>query len=276
MKSQYLIIFILLLTVSLSAQEIAKMPDRDSSAIIRISHDYFQEFDSIKGNPKLIIEESFGRFKKRGYSESKLSKWETTYYFSKKNLIDRKTSSYKGKIRGDWLYKYDEKGNEISEIINYGEHKGKSIERKIIYDSQERIESIKTYYTTGEIMYWESDFIYSANGDTVSYCTSLPVYRKQDTIFSRRLEVLDSLNRTIERQHFNSTGLMTTKWKFTYDKYGNLESFCSQYRDSKDTEFSKPDWWIFEYEYDDLGNWIFKYQLIGEKRIPRTKRKIEY
>jgi len=262
--------------MGLSAQEIEKMPDRHSSISIKKTHDFFQEYDSIKGNPTRIVEKSYGRAKKRRYSTFKLSKWKTIYFFSKNNLIERKTNYYKGEKRGDWLYKYDEKRNKISEMTIYGVDKGKASKNKIRYDSLGRIESIKVYYTTNEISFIKTDFIYSINGDTVSYKNIQPIYRKKDTIFSRVVEIFDSLNRIIERRYFDSDELLKTKWNFYYDKYGNLESFNSQFKDSEETEFSIIDWRIFEYKYDHYGNWVLKYQLVDKKRIPLARREIEY
>jgi YD repeat-containing protein len=259
------------------AQDQQRMPSRLADAKVGIPIDMFQDFDSIKGNPERIVETTYGRFKRKGgFSSSKLSKWKTTYYFSEENRIIRQSNTFKRKKRGEWIFKYDEQGNRVAEVMHHGDKKGLITKKDIEYDSMGRILSIHEYSTNGELWYSKQDFNYSSGGDTVQYTEVFHGGVDQDKRVYRQEEVLDSIKRMIQKSYFDSEGTLMTQWRFTYDKYSNLKSWYWQGRDSQDGSFTQSEEQVFDYEYDEYGNWIIKYKLEAQKRIPLVKRKIKY
>ena len=276
-KALNLVILLLFVSLTVSAQELAKMPARSGDAIIKLSHDYFKEYESIKANPKRIIEKSYGKRRKFKYKPSKLSGFKIVYSFSDKNLIERKEEYFKIDKRGDWLYQYDEKGNEISEIRNYGKEKGKAFMTTILrYDSLGRIGYVQTRFSRDEVLYTKTNFIYSSNGDTVSYNECSPKYNTNDTTYRRKVEISDSLNRIIESHYIDSLGVIKLIRYFSYDKYGNLKSFGFLSKIIGEDEFLKTCQRTFEFEYDEFGNWTLKSEIIDGKLLPIVKRKIKY
>lgn len=273
-----LIVITFFLTTFIVAQEESMtLPKRSSHALVRLQHNHFQHLDSIKGNPKKIIEQNYGRHKKLKYSASKLSHWKTIYFYTNNNLIDRKESYLKNKKTEDINYIYDEKRNKISEIINFGEDKGKiQFRKQIRYDSLGRLILVKEYFSTGELFTKDTLFKYSISGDTISYNTTHYLNWKNSATSSNIVEIYDSLNRLIITSDSTINQLFKGKRTFVYDEFSNLKEIHFQWREPKTGKLSEPEKQIFEYTYDRIGNWIFKYQLVDGNMIPLSRRKIEY
>jgi len=66
-------------------------------------------------------------------------------------------------------------------------------------------------------------------------------------------------------------GRLVFTWTFEYDSLGNMKSY---YQKAALSDRNKQAYFL--YEFDSIGNWIKKYQMINDVIISFAEREIEY
>lgn len=172
----------------------------------QIKFEYYCEFDSLKNEIHQISSNSKNILKLDPSG----------------NVIERKRSVRDSTFLGKWVYKYDNKNNQIERIGFLGE------------DFIER---------------WKH--VYNINNNRIE---EIMIDEKSDSIvYLRRVFNYDILNNIVQQEFWNQGDTICSHLDlFGYDSYGNLTEW-KRTSDSDLLEFEE-----YSYIYDEKGNWIEK------------------
>jgi hypothetical protein len=237
------------------------------------------------------------------------SGWKYVYYLDTNGRLERRINSFKGKLRADYIYKYDSTKEAIHEreIVNdtVNNHKGDYIEDEYILNSEKKIEKVNiwSFYSTDsskKIIVVEKDIQYDSLNNITSY------YRHGYDINGKEIKgklyviLYDSLSRVIaveekaidqktiivesdnHTQSFKDVPIsepeLLKRWIYKYNSKGQLDSYTIKYfgEEYKASSGGGEDFKLF-FKYDNKNNWIKMYKQLGNsKKRLEAVRKIKY
>ena len=275
----------------------------------------FPSISNFNGEIEKVVEKRFGKEvyllnRRIGiYLPRCYSGWKYVYYLDTNGKLERRINSFKGKLRADYIYKYDSTKDAIHEreIDNdtVNNHKGNYIEDEYIFDSGGKIEKVNIWSfdsTVGskKIFIVEKDIQYDSLNNIISYYRHGYDVNGKETIGELYIILYDSLSRVIAVEEkaidqktivVESENLTWTfknvpitepellkKWTYKYNSIGQLVSYSIKHFGEiyKANSDDGKDFQVF-FKYDNKNNWIKMYEQMGNsKKRLEAKRRIKY
>lgn len=237
------------------------------------------------------------------------SGWKYVYQFDSIGNLERRTNSYKRKLRADIIYKYDSSANVAyeREIVNdnINNNKGNYIEYEYILDLNGKIEKVNiwSYHfadSSKEIIAVGKDIKYDSFGKIISYYRHGYDFKGKELIGELYLIHYDSLSRVVaveEKAIYEKTILVESdnntqtfedvpisepellkKWIYKYNTKGQVVSYTIKYYGElyKASSGGGQDYKLF-FKYDNKNNWTKMHLQLGDsKKSLKAKRRIKY
>jgi nuclear transport factor 2 (NTF2) superfamily protein len=192
----------------------------------------------------------------------------SVYQFNEHGFTTRETiSDILDNVIRESTYNYDKTNKRINKIT-LDKRNNKEITVNYLYEGPTRTSALlfEPNVSVPNFILFEYDDKgnklaekYHRGSDSVNYTSIRYLYDEQ--------------NRNIQRNSFNSAGDLIETFLFDYDKRNNIKSLKRINSEGEVTQF------YYTYEkFDDKGNWILKYDYIGETARPFmiTDRIVEY
>ena len=275
----------------------------------------FPSISDFNGKMEKVVEKRYGKevyllnrwtgiYLPRCYSG-----WKYIYHLDTNGRPERRINSFKGKLRADYIYKYDstEKVIHEREIVNdtVNNHKGDYIEDEYILDSEGKFEKVNIWSfhspdSSKKIIAVEKDIQYDSLNNITSY------YRHGFDINGKEIKgelyviFYDSKSRVIKveekaigtktilveiennMQTFKDIPIskpeLLREWIYQYNTKGLLVFYTIKYYGElykSDSNGGKD--YKLSFKYDNKNNWIKMYKQLGDsKKRLEAKRRIKY
>lgn len=206
---------------------------------------------------KLVNRSNFNHGKK-GYSKE-------FEYDENGNMINEYDLTPTGIAQRNWAYKYDKKGNNIERSYTYFLDESNDFKTLYEYDNDGNKVQESTYDKYGiqnTIIFYKHD----TNGNLIEE----KVYSKSDLFYTNEFKydskgnILEDIQTTSENEKIKISN--------KYDSNGNLISKIRISSQNKEYDFN----YSYQYDYDNLGNWIKRVKFTNGKPQFIRERTIEY
>lgn len=275
----------------------------------------FPTIEDFNGEIEKVVDKRYGKevYLFNRWTVMYLSKcysgWKYVYQLDSNGKLERRINSYKGKLRADYIYKYDSSANVTyeREIVNdtVNNNKGNYIEDEYILDLNGEIEIVNIWSfhfadSSKEIIVVEKDIKYDSIGNIISYYRHGFDFKGKELTGELYVIHYDSLSRVVaveekaidektilvesdnNTQTFEDVPIsepeLLKKWIYKYNPKGQLVSYTIKYYGDlyKASSGGGQDYKLF-FKYDNKNNWTKMYKQLGDskKRI-ESKRRIKY
>ncbi|HZL09403.1 MAG TPA: hypothetical protein VFC65_05350 [Prolixibacteraceae bacterium] len=249
----------------------------------------FPKVPELKGNIERVVEKRYGKEANylkllKGIFQPKIyTGWKYTYLFDKNSNLRRRTNTFHGKVKADYLYQHDTIDNrnierEIitnSDNINVGDY----VEYEYLTGPSDRVWKVNFWsfnsrectrklfqieqnaeYNDGRLVSFTRHQL-NENGDTSSGEKCTIYYDYSDRIIRIERKDIESDFKTIIQYYYNNRGLVS---HYSVDFLVELQ------------EYGKTQIQDISYKYDRHGNWNRMYWNAGTKNRLEAKRNIKY
>lgn len=237
------------------------------------------------------------------------SGWKYVYQLDSNGKLESRINSYKGKLRADYIYKYDSTANVAyeREIVNdtVNNNKGNYIEDEYILDLNGKIEKVNIWSfdasdSSKRIFVVEKDINYDSAGNVISYYRHGFDFKGNELTGELYVIHYDSLSRVVaveEKAIDEKTILVESdnniqtfedvpisepellkKWIYKYNSKGQIVTYTIEYYGElyRASSGGGQDYKLF-FKYDNKNNWTKMYKQLGDsKKSLRAKRRIKY
>lgn len=250
----------------------------------------FPKVADFKGNIEKIVEKRYGKevnyllFLKGKYRPGTYSGWKYTYLFDKNLNLTKRTNTFHGKVKADYLYQRDTIENRIieREIItgNTNGHEGDYMENENFLDSRGRIEKINFWSFNAqegvrELFQIEQNTEYRE--DKLLAFTRHQINQNGDTASSENCSLFyDSSGKLIRTERKDRMSGFKTVIQYFYNDKGLVSHYSLDFLMELQEYGKKNQIQDISYKYDRHGNWIRMYWKSGNKNRMEVKRVIKY
>ena len=250
----------------------------------------FPTIPGFKGHIEQVVEKKYGKeanflkLSKKSYHPGIYSGWKYIYQFNEHSKLIRRTNSFNGKIRTEYIYQHDSIENKRIEreitSEKSSENKGDYIEYENFIDPEGHIEKVhfwafnskecsrQIFQVEKNVEYKKDKLIaftrqnIDANGDTASAETCRFFYDSSGKVSRIERKDIESGFATILKYDYNNQGLVdhySIDYLVGLNEYGKKNLAQEVY-----------------FKYDRQGNWIKMYWKSDKKKGLEAKRKIKY
>ena len=192
-------------------------------------------------------------------SDGSLSYKETFKYDENNNMIEHNGYSSDGSLSYKETFKYDENNNMI-EQNNYSSDGILTSKETFKYDEKSNNIEANYYSSDGSLTY-KFTFKYDENNNMIEKNG----YSSDGRLDEKCAYKYDEMGNISEYLLYDSDGSIILKVTEKYDDKGNMKESCS---DENKREY--------EYEYDNVGNWIKQIVYLNKKPIKIYERSYQY
>ena len=249
----------------------------------------FPKVADFKGNIEKVVEKRYGkevsyyRLFKGIYHPRTYSGWKYTYLFDKNSKPLKRTSTFQGKVKADFLYQRDTIENRVieREIIadNFNDHEGDYTEQENFLDSKGRIEKVNFWsFNAKECArgLYEIEQNAEYKEDKLVAFTRHQIDENGDTDNGENCDLFyDSSGKLIRTERKDRTSGFKTVIQYFYNGKGLVSHYSVDFL-TELQEFGKNQIQDIYFKYDKHGNWIRKYWKTGKKNRLEAKRSIKY
>lgn len=273
-------IFLLALLTFICSCNAATVENKDNS----------QANSNLKGEIKSIKESYYRAEKQPGNTEESFEyrgAFETVFNIEGYK-ISYTTHEPDGRISSKELYKYDNRNNQVEEEIYYGDEL--SFRKLYTYDDMGNLIEKTTLDDNGELSLKQL-YKYNDKGNIIEERH----HNNEDVFFNKIVFEYDEKNNLTEESHYSEDDMHRLKTKYKYDDTGNMleEDFHSLLDDTFDYKIQfkydskgnlierldpldKSNLLIYEYEFDETGNWTRSTSLKNGAKQSMIEREINY
>ena len=166
----------------------------------------------------------------------------STFKYGNTGLLMEKKAEYLGETHYlRHTYSYD-KNDLLKEIVDFDENNNLFKAITFSYDNRGKITEERFYLPFGRLYSWKI-FIYNNQGQL------------------------------IEEQHYDARGFLYHSDLFFYDAHGNVKELQMR---QFNAGLSDRNTYHYEYEYDQLGNWLCKKIYYNNKPLSVVERELEF
>jgi YD repeat-containing protein len=197
-------------------------------------------------------------------SDESISSKSEIEHNTQNNALGESRYDSEGKLLFKKKYKYNSKGKRIEEINLDADGKTQFISISTTDKNGDEVESLMFSENGSVDIKWISKF--DKKGKRIEM-RRLDEEADYEVLFSFKY---DNEGKLIEEIEHRADGKIITKTSFKYDQSGQVveEIFTDEDNNSE--------LWVFEYEYDEVGNWIKRIEIKENKPVYLVVRDIDY
>ena len=250
----------------------------------------FPTVPDFKGNIEKVVEKRYGKevnnFKlfERGYNPNIFSGWKYIYLFDENSKLARRTNTFQGVVKADYLYQRETIDNKLTEreIVTDKTtgNEGDYIEYENYTDSNGHIEKVNFRAFNAreckrELYQTEQNALYDGN-KLISFTRNM-VLENGDTDTGEKCNLYyDTLGKLARIERNDMESGFKTIIQYSYNDRGLLSNYSVDFLADLQEYGKKNQIQDIFYKYDRQGNWIRMYWKSGKKYQLEAKRFIKY